>query len=145
MDRLTASLLITQLDFRVHLDPEEDTRAERESLARKAYATLSSVPIEYLASNGESMRGKVLRIVLDLLSMTRSEEANTTPMQGEDVGDGEGAQPFGKDVWDWWNMVRWAQCLYRMAWADSPVFERTILPGHPGSSWCERRDGIAPR
>lgn len=44
-----------QLDFKVHLRPEEDTKVERETLARKAYSTLSSVPIEYLASNGESM------------------------------------------------------------------------------------------
>lgn len=85
-----------QLDFRVHLDPEEDTRTERETLARKAYATLSNVPIEYLASNGESMRGKVLRIVLDLLSMASG--------SGTDKSGTE-SQPFGKDVWDWWNMV----------------------------------------
>lgn len=101
-----------QLDFRVHLDPEEDTRPERESLARKAYATLSSVPIEYLASNGESMRGKVLRIVLDLLSMTKggdtgANSSSNSPAQangGGSSGTGE-SQAFGKDVWDWWNMV----------------------------------------
>jgi hypothetical protein len=43
------------LDFRACLRPDEDTRAEREEMARKAYATLSGVPQEYLASNGESM------------------------------------------------------------------------------------------
>lgn len=43
------------LDFRASLRPDEDTRAEREEMARKAYETLSSIPLEYLASNGESM------------------------------------------------------------------------------------------
>jgi hypothetical protein len=43
------------LDLRAALRPDEDTRAEREEVARNAYATLSSIPYEYLASNGESM------------------------------------------------------------------------------------------
>lgn len=108
-----------QLDFRVHLDADADTRTERESLARKAYATLSNVPIEYLASNGESMRGKVLRIVLDLLSMTKDgANGEDGQMQGEGAEGGEG-QAFGKDVWDWWNMVRVANSEPIVCqWAD---------------------------
>lgn len=45
------------LDFRASLSPEIDTRFEREEMARKAYQTLQHMPIEYLASNGESMVG----------------------------------------------------------------------------------------
>lgn len=75
------------LDLRASIRPHEDTRAEREEMARKAYDGLSSIPYEYLASNGESMRGKVLRIILALLSMT-PEPIN-----------------FSQNVWDWWNMV----------------------------------------
>lgn len=61
------------------------------------------------------MRGKVLRIVLDLLSMTGggatagSSDNLTSPrnLDGQEVSEGTGreGQAFGKDVWDWWNMV----------------------------------------
>jgi hypothetical protein len=62
------------------------------------------------------MRGKVLRIVLDLLSMTgggtaSAEQTNnvTSPRRPngheEQEGGGMEGQAFGKDVWDWWNMV----------------------------------------
>lgn len=44
------------------------------------------MPLECLASNGESMRGKVFRVILALL--------NATP---------EGA--LGEGLWDWWNIV----------------------------------------
>ncbi|KLT45847.1 hypothetical protein CC85DRAFT_281999 [Cutaneotrichosporon oleaginosum] len=81
------------LDFRACLRPDEDTRAEREEQARKAYATLSGLPLEYLASNGESMRGKVLRIILALLH-TAAEPVN-----------------FSQNMWDWWNIYSRVQFL----------------------------------
>lgn len=81
------------LDFRAAIVPALDTRKEREEVARKSYAVLESIPIEYLASNGECMRGKVLRIILTLLSMTTEPEL------------------FSQNVWDWWNMYSRVQFL----------------------------------
>ncbi|GMK56592.1 hypothetical protein CspeluHIS016_0304320 [Cutaneotrichosporon spelunceum] len=81
------------LDFRACLRPDEDTRSEREDLACKAHAALSGLPLEYLASNGESMRGKVLRIILALLH-TAAEPVN-----------------FSRNLWDWWNMYSRVQFL----------------------------------
>lgn len=43
------------LDLRASICPDEDTRLEKEEMATKAYETLSSIPVELLASNGESM------------------------------------------------------------------------------------------
>lgn len=81
------------LDFRAAIVPALDTRQEREDVARKSYAVLESIPIEYLASNGECMRGKVLRIILTLLSMTTEPEL------------------FSQNIWDWWNMYSRVQFL----------------------------------
>lgn len=83
------------LDLRAALVPAlaRDTRREREAVARRSYRVLESIPIEYLASNGECMRGKVLRIVLTLLSMTTEPER------------------FSQNIWDWWNMYSRVQFL----------------------------------
>lgn len=81
------------LDFRAAIVPALDTRQEREDLARKSYEVLESMPVEYLASNGECMRGKVLRIILTLLSMTTEPEL------------------FSQNIWDWWNMYSRVQFL----------------------------------
>ncbi|KAL1412559.1 hypothetical protein Q8F55_000306 [Vanrija albida] len=81
------------LDLRASICPDEDTRQEKEEMAGKAYDTLSSIPIELLASNGESMRGKVLRIILTLLSMT------TEPVN------------FSQNAWEWWNIYSRVQFL----------------------------------
>lgn len=43
------------LDFRASLSPDKDTRREREEMARNAYKAIEHLPIEYVASNGESM------------------------------------------------------------------------------------------
>lgn len=64
-------------------------------MAQRAFRQLEHMPLECLASNGESMRGKVLRVILALL--------NATP-EGS-LGDG---------LWDWWNMVS----LRRRAWGS---------------------------
>lgn len=67
------------------------------------------MPLECLASNGESMRGKVLRVILALLNATH-----------------EGA--LGEGLWDWWNMVS-----FRMtAGADSST------RAYSSSSSCRR-------
>ncbi|KAK1921136.1 hypothetical protein DB88DRAFT_499777 [Papiliotrema laurentii] len=81
------------LDLRLALRPGEDLRPEREKIAKSAYATLSSIPLEYLASNGEAMRGKVLRTILALFN------ASTSP---EEIGNG---------VWDWWSMYSQVQFI----------------------------------
>jgi hypothetical protein len=62
---------------------------------------MSRIPIDCIASNGESMvssldlhirleankqRGKVLRVILALL-------------------DEDNSQQFSSELWDWWNMV----------------------------------------
>ncbi|RSH92930.1 hypothetical protein EHS25_008376 [Saitozyma podzolica] len=85
------------MDFRSTLRPSEDTRQDREETARRAYETLASVPVEYLASNGESMRGKVLRVILSLLSMSTDQEH------------------LGGNAWDWWNMYSRVQFLQVIA------------------------------
>ncbi|GFZ43108.1 hypothetical protein JCM24511_00826 [Saitozyma sp. JCM 24511] len=74
------------LDLKAKVCPDGTTEAEREAIAKRAYETLSNIPIEHLAANGESMRGKVLRTILALLSST----ADPSEM--------------GSNVWDWWNM-----------------------------------------
>lgn len=81
------------LDFRAALAPALDTRAEREAVALRAYRILESIPVECLASNGECMRGKVLRIVLSLLAMSGEPET------------------LSQHVWDWWNVYSRVQFL----------------------------------
>ncbi|OXC67411.1 hypothetical protein AYX13_04132 [Cryptococcus neoformans] len=75
------------IDFRSALSPGYDSPPQRQITARKAYDILSSIPIECLASNGQSVRGKILRVVLSLLSFA------------PDPSDISG------HVWDWWNLV----------------------------------------
>ncbi|RSH85084.1 uncharacterized protein EHS24_006677 [Apiotrichum porosum] len=60
--------------------------AERSELARKAYATLSSIPIEDLAANGHSIRGKIFRIVAALLRSSDMDDA------------------WANTVHDWWSL-----------------------------------------
>lgn len=84
--------------------------AERSELARKAYATLSSIPIEDLAANGHSIvsvrargllrpmltegkRGKIFRIVAALLRSSDMDDA------------------WANTVHDWWSLVG-----YRNSW-----------------------------
>ncbi|ADV23405.1 hypothetical protein I305_01372 [Cryptococcus gattii E566] len=74
------------IDFRSALSPGYDSPPQRQITARKAYDILSSIPIECLASNGQSVRGKILRVVLSLLSFA------------PDPSDISG------NVWDWWNL-----------------------------------------
>ncbi|KAJ9110508.1 hypothetical protein QFC22_006729 [Naganishia vaughanmartiniae] len=76
-----ANLLITAvssefalLDLKALADPTHDIASERESVGREMYSLLSSIPVEHLAANGESMRGKVLRIFIALLSNAASPE-----------------------------------------------------------------------
>ncbi|BEJ13508.1 hypothetical protein CspHIS471_0306820 [Cutaneotrichosporon sp. HIS471] len=100
------------LDFRACLRPDEDTRSEREEMARKAYATLSGVPLEFLASNGESMRGKVLRIILALLH-TAAEPVN-----------------FSQNVWDWWNIYSRVQFLQVVPDEATVLLDGQVAGGH---------------
>ncbi|KAJ9092586.1 hypothetical protein QFC19_008694 [Naganishia cerealis] len=76
-----ANLLITAvsaefalLDLKALADPTHDISSERELVGREMYSLLSSIPVEHLAANGESMRGKVLRIIIALLSNSASPE-----------------------------------------------------------------------
>lgn len=106
--------------------PEHDTSADRNKIARAGYETLSSLPIEDLASNGEAMRGKVLRIVLSLISTGDMASLAADALGGSGGGGtglmgaafaeggmsgtgGSGGEEAGRSVnqmvWDWWNMV----------------------------------------
>jgi hypothetical protein len=62
-----ASLRICLLDYISEIVPSDEIAAARSSLARRAYDALSSFPLDYLAANGESIRGKIFRIVMALL------------------------------------------------------------------------------
>ncbi|WRT68160.1 uncharacterized protein IL334_005135 [Kwoniella shivajii] len=82
------------IDFRSALMPSFDTPSQRELIAKEAYRML--IPIDCLASNGQSLRGKILRVVLSLLSMS-SESSD-----------------MGAHVWDWWNLYHNVQFVQAM-------------------------------
>ncbi|KAL7418286.1 hypothetical protein Q5752_006742 [Cryptotrichosporon argae] len=91
--RITAlSAEFALLDYKAILLPGRDFQAERQATAKHAFETLSSMPVECLASNGESMRGKVLRIIMSLLGATFESD-------------------LGEHVWEWWNMYSKFQFL----------------------------------
>lgn len=86
-----------QLDLRAEVVPGPEDKKERYEIARRTFAQLEqcvgefgvvltrcSIPVECVASNSESLRGKVLRVVVSLLSA----EAEQTP----------------RSLWDWWGM-----------------------------------------
>ncbi|BEI86643.1 hypothetical protein CcaverHIS002_0609300 [Cutaneotrichosporon cavernicola] len=62
-----SSLRICLLDYISEIVPSEEIAAARSSLAHRAYEALSSFPLDHLAANGESIRGKIFRIVMALL------------------------------------------------------------------------------
>ncbi|GMK57856.1 hypothetical protein CspeluHIS016_0406900 [Cutaneotrichosporon spelunceum] len=62
-----SSLRICLLDYISEIVPSEEVAEARSSLARRAYDALSSFPLDHLAANGESIRGKIFRIVMALL------------------------------------------------------------------------------
>ncbi|WOO76537.1 uncharacterized protein LOC62_01G000164 [Vanrija pseudolonga] len=72
------------LDLRAEVVPGPDDKKERYEIARRTFAQLEHIPVECVASNGESLRGKVLRVVVSLLSA----DAEQTP----------------RGLWDWWGM-----------------------------------------
>ncbi|KAL1413725.1 hypothetical protein Q8F55_001507 [Vanrija albida] len=72
------------LDLRAEVVPGRDDKKERHDIAARTLAQLETIPIECIASNGESLRGKVLRVVVSLLSAPDAEA------------------PRG--LWDWWGM-----------------------------------------
>lgn len=92
------------LDLKGKLHPDEDTHNEkaRQEIAQRAFRQLEHMPLECLASNGESMRGKVLRVILALLNVS-SQEAGT----------------LGEGLWDWWNMFSRVQFLQLMPTAGA--------------------------
>nr|XP_019042855.1 hypothetical protein I302_08564 [Kwoniella bestiolae CBS 10118]OCF21785.1 hypothetical protein I302_08564 [Kwoniella bestiolae CBS 10118] len=75
------------IDFRSALMPSHDSPSQRQMMAKRAYDILSSIPIDCLASNGQSLRGKILTVVLSLLTLA------------SDPND------MGAHVWDWWNLA----------------------------------------
>ncbi|WWD01551.1 hypothetical protein V866_008496 [Kwoniella sp. B9012] len=75
------------IDFRSALMPSHDSPPQRQIIAKQAYDILSSIPIDCLASNGQSLRGKILRVVLSLLTF---------------APDPNG---MSAHVWDWWNLA----------------------------------------
>ncbi|BEI97789.1 hypothetical protein CcaverHIS631_0300880 [Cutaneotrichosporon cavernicola] len=80
------------LDLRAKVADDDGSRHE---IAQTVFQQLEGMPLECLASNGESMRGKVFRVILALL--------NATP---------EGA--LGDGLWDWWNMYSRVQFIQLM-------------------------------
>ncbi|GMK58065.1 hypothetical protein CspeluHIS016_0500970 [Cutaneotrichosporon spelunceum] len=78
------------LDLRAKVAVDDD--GSRHEIAQAVFQQLDGMPLECLASNGESMRGKVFRVILALL--------NATP---------EGA--LGDGLWNWWNMYSRVQFI----------------------------------
>jgi hypothetical protein len=88
-----------------------DDDGGRYEIAQGVFRQLEGMPLECLASNGESMRGKVFRVILALL--------NTTP---------EGA--LGDGLWDWWNMVS-----LRAFSELTAVLARAVYPADARGEW----------
>ncbi|WVQ91961.1 hypothetical protein IAS59_005769 [Cryptococcus gattii] len=85
------------LDLKARFSPDMDIRQDRH------------IPIECLARNGESMRGKVAHVVLSLLDASRD-----TSIAQEDP-------KMGESLWNWWNMYSRVLCLQ-------------VIPDHPASA-----------
>jgi hypothetical protein len=97
-----------QADYRAELEPHSHSAdADRASMGREAYHTLSIIPLDDLAANGESMvrpsrfevvertrltrqRGKIFRILLALLKSNSDSPDWVATLQ------------------DWWTLVRFA-------------------------------------
>ncbi|KAK1923431.1 hypothetical protein DB88DRAFT_510988 [Papiliotrema laurentii] len=63
-----ASVQFTLLSYADDLETNPEKAAEeRTRIGRTSFAILSSLPLDDLAANGESMRGKIFRIMLDML------------------------------------------------------------------------------
>ncbi|GHJ88004.1 hypothetical protein NliqN6_4406 [Naganishia liquefaciens] len=112
-----ANLLITAvsaefalLDLKAMADPNHDIAPERELVGREMYSLLSSIPVEHLAANGESMRGKVLRIIIALLSNSASPEF------------------WNQHVRDWWEIYSKVQFVQMI-----PMNVDSLLAGGNGS------------
>ncbi|ORY30802.1 hypothetical protein BCR39DRAFT_528419 [Naematelia encephala] len=94
------------MDFTTILSPGDTLREEKERIAKKAFDTLSNISMEDVASNGEAMRGKVLRVILSLLACTDSPEA------------------MGAHMWEWWNMfsrVQFIQFIPDQVTSQQPI------------------------
>lgn len=90
---------------------EEET-AERTNLARHMYHILSSIPLDDLAANGESIRGKLTRIIIALLSI---------PDMGVD---------WASTIQDWWSLFSQINFVQLMPTDLSSVLEsRMPSPG----------------
>ncbi|KAM0747027.1 hypothetical protein T439DRAFT_293408 [Meredithblackwellia eburnea MCA 4105] len=113
-----ANLLVTALsaefsllDLKSIVSPESSVEGERHRLAKRAYETLSSIPLENIASNGESMRGKVFRTILSLL--------NTKDDPGK----------LSEHVWEWWNIYSRVQFVQVIP--DIPASGTVTRPASP--------------
>lgn len=123
------------LDLHSRLVPGDQDEVEREriAIARRAFSRLEHTPVECLASNGESMvrwvwgvgrrrrlvllipqRGKVLRIILALL--TPGPKSNLcAPPAGTTEPDAPASVPaLGDGLWDWWNIYSRVQFVQLM-------------------------------
>ncbi|AFR94585.2 hypothetical protein C343_02669 [Cryptococcus neoformans C23] len=87
------------LDLKVRFSPDMDIRQDRQSIAQRVFQQLQRIPIECLARNGESMRGKVAHVVLSLLDASQD-----TSVTQED-------SKMGESLWNWWNMYSRVLCL----------------------------------
>ncbi|KIR26190.1 hypothetical protein I307_05224 [Cryptococcus deuterogattii 99/473] len=97
------------LDLKARFSPDMDIRQDRQLIAHRVFEQLQSIPIECLARNGESMRGKVAHVVLSLLDAYRD-----TSIAQEDP-------KMGESLWNWWNMYSRVLCLQ-------------VIPDHPASA-----------
>lgn len=76
-----------QFDLRETLSADRAAvAAEQETESKAMYKLLSSIPLDALAANGESMRGKVLRIICALLNRASTPDRLSESLQ------------------DWWSM-----------------------------------------
>ncbi|KAM0749420.1 hypothetical protein T439DRAFT_327121 [Meredithblackwellia eburnea MCA 4105] len=115
-----ANILVTALsaefsllDLKALLSADNsEVEKERHRLAKRAYETLASIPLENIAANGESMRGKVFRTILSLL--------NTK----------DDAEKLAENVWDWWNIYSRVQFLQIAP--DIPASGTNTGPASPG-------------
>ncbi|AAW45173.2 expressed protein [Cryptococcus deneoformans JEC21] len=105
------------LDLKVRFSPDVDIRQDRQSIAQRVFQQLQSIPIECLARNGESMRGKVAHVVLSLLDASQD-----TSVTQED-------SKMGESLWNWWNMYSRVLCLQVIP--DRPASAVPTRPGTP--------------
>jgi len=71
-------LLTLQYDLRAALHvPQEQLGIERESIAREIHNLLMSIPVEDVAANGESVRGKVFHIACALCGQASTPGTDT--------------------------------------------------------------------